>query len=177
MYVSKKQTPLLCPADPDPLHLLHPFHHLPRHRATFPCGVVVPHLRAAPLGHQPAGDFVCLTSVQTWATLWGRPTRVPVVEMLKLPVFATDKDAAEWFTAHDTAPYMDDLEDVTEEFRALRRRPVWKSARLRVSADYLEAIKTAAERRGIPYQTLVQTWLAEKLRQEAPDLLPVGRTA
>ena len=40
--------------------------------------------------------------------------------MDKLPVFATEKAAAEWFASHDTAPYMDDLEDVTEEFRALR---------------------------------------------------------
>jgi predicted DNA binding CopG/RHH family protein len=46
-----------------------------------------------------------------------------------------------------------------------------------VRADYLEAIKAAAERKGIPYQTLVQMWLAEKLRQEAPDLLPTGQAA
>ncbi len=97
--------------------------------------------------------------------------------MDRLPVFATEDVAAEWFASHDTAPYMDDLEDVTAEFRALRRRPVRKSAGLRVRADYLEAIKAAAERKGIPYQTLVQTWLAEKLRQEAPDLLPTGQAA
>ena len=97
--------------------------------------------------------------------------------MDELPVLATEEAAAEWFASHDTAPYMDDLEDVTEEFRALRRRPTRKSVGLRVRADYLEAIKTTAERKGIPYQTLVQAWLAEKLRQEAPDLLPLGQPA
>ena len=97
--------------------------------------------------------------------------------MDKLPVFATEEAAAKWFASHDTAPYMDDLEDVTEEFRALRGGSTRKSVGLRVRADYLEAIKTAAERKGVPYQTLVQVWLAEKLRQEAPDLLPVGQAA
>ncbi len=97
--------------------------------------------------------------------------------MDKLPVFATEEAAAEWFASHNTAPNMDDLEDVTEEFRALRRRPARKSVGLRVRADYPEAIKAAAERKGIPYQTLVQAWLVEKLRQEAPDLLPVGQAA
>ena len=95
----------------------------------------------------------------------------------KLPVFATEDAAAEWFATHSTAPYMDDLEDVTEEFRALRGGRARKSVGLRVRADYLEAIKAADERKGIPYKTLVQTWLAEKLRQEAPDLLPVGQAA
>ena len=97
--------------------------------------------------------------------------------MDKLLEFATEDAAAEWFASHDTAPYMDNLEDVTEEFRALRRPPVRESVALRVRADYLEAIKAAAERKGVPYQTLVQVWLAEKLRQEAPDLLPVGQAA
>ncbi len=41
-----------------------------------------------------------------------------------------------------------------------------------VQTDYLEAIQTVAERKGVPYQLLVQTWLLEKLTQEAPDLVP-----
>jgi len=42
---------------------------------------------------------------------------------------------------------------------------------LRLRVDHLEAIKKVAEHKGIPYQTLIQMWLVEKLRQEAPDLL------
>jgi predicted DNA binding CopG/RHH family protein len=86
-------------------------------------------------------------------------------------VFATDEEAADWFATHDTAPYMDDLEEVTEKIPVRRSRPPKKPVGLRLRADYLEAIKQAAERKGIPYQTLIQMWLVEKLRQEAPDLL------
>jgi predicted DNA binding CopG/RHH family protein len=38
--------------------------------------------------------------------------------------------------------------------------------------DFLEAIETLVERRGVPYQLLIQRWLREKLVQEAPELLP-----
>lgn len=53
-----------------------------------------------------------------------------------------------------------------------RTRPRKKPVGLRLRPDYLDAIKRVADRRGIPYQTLIQMWLAEKLRQEAPDLMP-----
>jgi len=36
----------------------------------------------------------------------------------------------------------------------------------------LDAIKRVAKTRGIPYKTLIQNWLIEKLRQETPEALP-----
>lgn len=92
--------------------------------------------------------------------------------MSKLPHFETEEEAGEWFTTHDTAPYMDELEEVTEKIRIAQPRPSRESVGLYLRADYLEAIKKTAERKGIPYQTLIQMWLEEKLRQEAPDLVP-----
>lgn len=92
--------------------------------------------------------------------------------MPELPEFESEAEAAEWFATHDTAPYMDDLDEVREEVRVTRTRPVKKPVGLRLRPDYLEAIKRVAERKGVPYQTLIQMWLVEKLRQEAPELLP-----
>jgi predicted DNA binding CopG/RHH family protein len=91
--------------------------------------------------------------------------------MPKLPAFTNDQEAAEWFATHDTSPYMDKLEEVTEEIRVVRSHPAKKPVGLRLRSDYLKAIKQVAERKGIPYQTLIQMWLVEKLRQEAPELL------
>ena len=84
--------------------------------------------------------------------------------MPELPIFTDDQEAAEWFDTHDTSPYMDDLEEI---------EGVATHVKLTVSlrGDYLSALKQVAERKGIPYQTLIQMWLVEKLRQEAPDLL------
>ena len=91
--------------------------------------------------------------------------------MGKLPEFATEQQAAEWFATHDTAAYMDELEAVTEPILVRRTRPAKKPVGLRIRPDYLEAIKRVAEQKGIPYQTLIQMWLVERLRQEAPELL------
>lgn len=91
--------------------------------------------------------------------------------MRVVPTFAGEQEAAEWFASHDTAPYMEDLEEVQENIPVVRSRPTRKPVGLRIRSDYLEALKRVAERKGIPYQTLIQMWLVEKLRQEAPELL------
>lgn len=91
--------------------------------------------------------------------------------MSKLPKFKNDNQMAKWFDTHDTATLMDDLEQVDEHLSVRRTRPTKKPIGLRLRSDYLKAIKQTAERKGIPYQTLIQMWLVEKLNQEAPDLM------
>jgi len=91
--------------------------------------------------------------------------------MPKLPEFGSDREAAEWFDTHDTAPYMDELEVVAEPLHVARSQPK-KPIGLRIRPEYLDALKQVAARKGIPYQTLIQMWLVERLRQEAPELLP-----
>ena len=91
--------------------------------------------------------------------------------MTQLPEFKNDEEAAAWFDTHDTAVYMDSMEEVTESFDVARTPFSTKSMEVRLRADFLESIQQAAEREGVPYQMLVQRWLREKLSQEAPDLL------
>ena len=91
--------------------------------------------------------------------------------MIELPDFKNDEEAAAWFDTHDTAVYMDSLEEVTESVDVVRTSFPTKPMDVRLRADFLEAIQQAAEREGVPYQMLVQRWLREKLGQEAPDLL------
>jgi len=91
--------------------------------------------------------------------------------MTQLPEFKNDEEAATWFDTHNTAAYMDSMEEVTESFDVVRTLFPTKPMEVRLRADFLEAIQQAAEREGIPYQMLVQRWLREKLSQEAPDLL------
>ena len=93
--------------------------------------------------------------------------------MQKLPTFTTEKEAADWFATHDTSPYMDDLEKVKEKIPVRRTRSK-ESIGLRLRREHLDAIKRAAKRKGVSYQTLIERWLAERLRQESPDLLHKG---
>ncbi len=91
--------------------------------------------------------------------------------MSKLPKFKNEKQTIRWFETHDTAPLMDELDQVHEHLSVRRTRPPKKPIGLRLRIDYLRAIKQTAERRGIPYQSLIQMWLVEKLNQESPDLM------
>lgn len=89
--------------------------------------------------------------------------------MPKLPTFTNEQEAADWFATHDTAPYMEDMEEVQEPIPVVRSHFGEKYVSIR--SDYLGAVKHVAEKMGIPYQALIQLWLVEKLRQEAPELL------
>jgi predicted DNA binding CopG/RHH family protein len=91
--------------------------------------------------------------------------------MPKLPEFATEEELAAWVDTHDTAAFMDDMEDVEETFTVKRTVFATKPLDVRLRTDLFTAIEVAAERRGIPYQMLVQAWLREKVMQEMPDLV------
>lgn len=92
--------------------------------------------------------------------------------MPKLPTFQTDEELIDWFDNNDTAPYMDEMEPADEEFSVILTEFPTRPVDLRLRSDLLVAIETLAERRGVPYQRLMQTWLLDMLSQEAPDLLP-----
>ncbi len=88
-------------------------------------------------------------------------------KMAKLPVFANEQEAADWFAANDTADYMSSLEVVKEKIPVRRTRSAEKPIDLRLPADQFEAIKKIAKREGIPYESLIRSWLLERLHREA----------
>lgn len=91
--------------------------------------------------------------------------------MPKMPKFETEEELAEWVDTHDTAPYMDEMEDAEETFPIKQTKFETRPLDVRLRSDLYTALETTAERKGIPYQMLVQTWLREKLLEEAPDLV------
>ncbi|MEZ4863258.1 MAG: CopG family antitoxin [Caldilineaceae bacterium] len=92
--------------------------------------------------------------------------------MPKLPIFQSEEELAAWIETHDTASYIDQMEDADEIFNVQRSSFPTRPIDVRLRSDYLAAIEAVAEQRGIPYQMLIQAWLLEKLRQEAPEMLP-----
>jgi len=89
----------------------------------------------------------------------------------KLPEFEDENALAAWVETHDTRQLMDELDEASDELEVVRTRFSTKPLDVRLRTEYLEAIEELADRRGLPYQALVQRWLLEKLTQEAPELL------
>jgi len=89
----------------------------------------------------------------------------------QLPEFKDEQDLAKWVESHDLSEFMDEMIETPEEIEVVRTRFRTKPLEVRLRTEYLEAIEELAVRRGLPYQTLVQRWLLERLIQEAPDLV------
>jgi predicted DNA binding CopG/RHH family protein len=88
-----------------------------------------------------------------------------------LSQFDDENELAAWVESHDTSDFMNEWDEVKDEFDVVRTRFSTKPLDVRMRTEYLEAIEELAVRRGMPYQALVQRWLLEKLNQEAPDLM------
>src|SRR5208282_4790243 len=79
----------------------------------------------------------------------------------KLPALRSDKEAEE-LLGKDLSEYIsaENLEPFPFEYR-----PKQKSVNLRISDELLKAVRTAARRRGIPYQRYIRQALELALRQ------------
>ena len=83
------------------------------------------------------------------------------------PGFESPEAEAAYFETHSTLAPPEafvTLAPVEVEVRGKRRTR--KLISLRIFPHQLERVKRVAECRGMPYQTLIQLWLAEKLAEE-----------
>ena len=89
-----------------------------------------------------------------------------------IPKFSSDREAADFWSASDSTAYAAHLEEerVTVNPR-LRRRIAERAAQkeaitLRLETQQIERAKLVAQRKSIPYQTLMRMWIAEGLAKE-----------
>lgn len=77
-----------------------------------------------------------------------------------VPAFASEAEERAWWESHDSAPHVDWSKAERATFPNLK--PSTTSISLRLPLDLLERIKVEANRRDVPYQSLIKIWLAEK---------------
>ena len=76
------------------------------------------------------------------------------------PRFRDEAEERQFWESHDSSDYVDWSQ--AERVRLPNLRPSTKSISLRLPVGLLERIKIAANKRDVPYQSLIKTWLAEK---------------
>jgi predicted DNA binding CopG/RHH family protein len=86
-------------------------------------------------------------------------------KLLPIPKFATEDEEREFWATHDATDYFDQSKAQRGVFPNLK--PSTTSISLRMSIQMLERLKIAANKRDIPYQSLIKVWLDEKLKQSA----------
>ncbi len=80
-----------------------------------------------------------------------------------LPAFKTEADERTFRKTHDATDYLDLSKAQRVTFANLK--PSTHSIALRLPAHMLEGIKNAANKRDVPYQSLIKVWLQEKLEK------------
>ncbi len=80
-----------------------------------------------------------------------------------IPAFTDEAEERRFWETHDSTDYVDWTKAVPVRLPNLK--PSTTSISLRLPLPLLERIKIAANKRDVPYQSLIKTWLAEKLDQ------------
>jgi predicted DNA binding CopG/RHH family protein len=81
-----------------------------------------------------------------------------------LPAFANEVEERRFWQAHDSSAYVDWSK--AERVRFPNLKPSTISISLRLPVSLLERIKVAANKRNMPYQSLIKAWLAEKVESK-----------
>ncbi|MBI5129189.1 MAG: BrnA antitoxin family protein [Rhodopseudomonas palustris] len=82
-------------------------------------------------------------------------------KLKQVPEFASEAEEREFWEKHDTADYFDLSKAVRVRFPNLK--PSTTAISIRLPTDLLEQIKVAANKRDVPYQSLIKMWLSEKV--------------
>jgi len=86
-------------------------------------------------------------------------------KLKSIPHFDTEAEERQFWETHDSGDYVDWSK--AEEIRLPNLKPSTASISLRLPVSLLERIKIAANKRDVPYQSLIKTWLAERLETKS----------
>ncbi len=81
-----------------------------------------------------------------------------------VPKFRSEAEERAFWESHDTADYFDLSKAQRARFPNLKLSTTAIS--LRLPQGLLDRIKIAANKRDVPYQSLIKVWLAEKIDAE-----------
>lgn len=82
----------------------------------------------------------------------------------KIPKFKSEKEERTFWASHDSADYVDWKKGQKVVFSNLR--PSVKSISLRLPESMLEELRLLANKRDVPYQSLLKIFLSERIEQE-----------
>lgn len=81
-----------------------------------------------------------------------------------IPHFRSEAEEREFWETHDSSDYVDWSKAERVRFPNLKLST--QSISLRLPLGLLERIKIAANKRDVPYQSLIKVWLTEKVDAE-----------
>ena len=86
------------------------------------------------------------------------------VKKKKIPKFENEDKEREFWASHDSTDYID--WSTTKEVVMPNLKPTLKTISIRLPEIMIEELKLIANKRDVPYQSLMKMFLAEKVEQE-----------
>lgn len=83
----------------------------------------------------------------------------------KLPKFKNEDEEREFFARHDLTDYFDMSQAIINPVLQ-NLKPSTRTVSIRLPESLIAALKTLANKRDVPYQSLVKIILSEKVKQE-----------
>jgi predicted DNA binding CopG/RHH family protein len=85
-------------------------------------------------------------------------------KLKKIPKFKNLDEVQKFWATHDSTDYIDHSDVELGFFPELK--PASKTISIRLPESLLEAVKVLANKRDVPYQSMMKVLLAEKIREE-----------
>ncbi|MEX0709136.1 MAG: BrnA antitoxin family protein [Woeseia sp.] len=84
-------------------------------------------------------------------------------KLKKIPDFKTEAEERAFWESHDSSDYVDWNE--AQPVSLPKLKPSTKTISLRLPEGLLNRIKMEANKRDMPYQSLIKAWLAENVKE------------
>lgn len=99
----------------------------------------------------------------------------------RVPRFASEREEREFWDTHDSTYYLEGAEDVTHNPPAELKQGLEPEVehpnvlRVHLTRELVAAVKEIAAQRGLSYQALLRSWIAERVEQERAIKPPTQR--
>ena len=84
-------------------------------------------------------------------------------KLKKVPAFKTEQEEREFWETHDSSEYFDLSK--AESVVMPNLKPSTQTISLRLPQGLLDSIKVEANKRDMPYQSLIKAWLARDVQE------------
>jgi len=81
-----------------------------------------------------------------------------------IPKFKSEDEEREFWATHDLTDYLDQFDSIEMDFSKLK--PSTESISLRLPSHLLRSIKILANKKDVPYQSLMKIYLAQSVERE-----------
>lgn len=85
-----------------------------------------------------------------------------------IPKFKNEDEERKFWATHDLTDYLDQFKPIELDLSELK--PSTKSVTIRLPESLLAALKSLANKKDVPYQSLMKIFLAEKVKKEQSNL-------